>query len=142
MGGAEAAGAAPKRIAGRASVARVLSVNAGADAADRPEERRRRQGPLITLVVVVLLGAGYHLWNAYTAPPPPVPATYEGAPSGTMAVQSGNTYSLIAMPGKTVNAAELESFKRREALKGNQVREVAPGTWVIEPASAGPGGAP
>jgi hypothetical protein len=120
----------------------VHSVNAGADAEERPEERRRRLGPLVTLVVVLVLGAGYHLWNAYMAPPPQVAATYEGAPSGTMAVQSGNTYSLVATPGKSVNAAELESFKRREALRGNQVREVAPGTWVIEPASAGPGGAP
>jgi hypothetical protein len=133
---------APLRASGRAAGARVLSVHAGVDEADRPEERRRRRAPLMVLLVVLALGGGYHAWNYYQAPPKLPPATFEGAPAGTMAVQNGKSYFLVALPGKQVNAADLESYKRREAKRGNRVREVGPGTWIIEPASAGGGGTP
>jgi hypothetical protein len=143
MGGVEApAAAAPQRITGRAAAARVLSVNAGVDAEDRPQERRRRLGPLVTLVVVLATGAAFHAWNLFTAPPRQPPATFEGAPAGTMAIQSGKSYFLVALPGQKVNGADLEAYRQREARRGNQVREVGPGTWSIEPASAGSGGSP
>jgi hypothetical protein len=125
------------RASGRSTGARVLSVHAGVDVEDRPEERRRRLGPVITLLVVLALGGAYHAWNFYTAPPVQPPATFEGAPAGTMAVQSGKAYFLVSLPGKPVNAAELETYKQREARRGNRVREVGPGTWIIEPASTG-----
>ena len=96
----------------------------------------------MTLMVILALGAAYHAWNLYTAPVKQPPATYEGAPAGTMAVQNGKSYFLVALPGKAVNPAELETYKLREARRGNSVQEVAPGTWIIEPAKAGGGGTP
>jgi len=133
---------APARITGRAAAARVLSSRVGLDQEDRPEERSRRTGPIVTLMIILLLGGGYHAWNLYTAPPKLPPATYEGAPAGTMAVQNGRSYFLVTLPGKVVNAAELEAYKQREARRGNHVREVTRGTWIIEPAKPGEGGAP
>jgi hypothetical protein len=133
---------APQRASGRAATARVLSVNAGVDAEDRPEERRRRLGPLITLVVIVLAGVGYHLIGAVNAPTKVAPVTYEGAPAGTMALKNGKQYLLVALPGANVNPADLEKYRQYEARRGNRVREVAAGTWSIEPASAGTGGTP
>ena len=133
---------APVRQTGRASAARVLSSRVGLDQDDHPEEKRRRVMPLMTLMVILALGAAYHAWNLYTAPVKQPPATYEGAPAGTMAVQNGKSYFLVALPGKAVNPAELETYKLREARRGNSVREVAPGTWIIEPAKAGGGGTP
>ncbi len=133
---------APARPTGRAAGARVLSLHAGTHAGERPEERRRRVVPVIILVVVLALGAAYHAWNHYNAPPKQPPATYEGAPAGTMAVQSGKIYFLKALPGHAVSAAELEAYRQREARRGNQVREVGPGTWIIEPAQPGGGRTP
>jgi hypothetical protein len=130
------------RAPGHAAAARVLSVHAGAAAEDRPEERRRRVVPVIILVIVLALGAGYHAWNYYVAPPRQPAATYEGAPAGTMALQSGKVYFLKALPGHTVSAADMDAYRQREARRGNQVREVGPGTWIIEPAQTGGGAAP
>ncbi len=133
---------APARPTGRAAAARVLSVHAGLGVEDRPGERRRRVVPVVILVMVLALGAGYHAWNFYSAPPKQQPATFDGAPAGTMAVQNGKAYFLVALPGQTVNAAELEAYRQREARRGNQVREVGPGTWIIEPAQPGGGRKP
>jgi hypothetical protein len=133
---------APARITGRAAAARVLSSRAGLDTEDRPEERRRRVLPLVILAVVLASGAAYHASTIYLAPPKQQPTTFEGAPAGTMAVQNGNAYFLVALPGKKVSGAELEGFKQREARRGNRVREVGPGTWIIEPAPAGGRGTP
>jgi hypothetical protein len=133
---------AAAQLPGRAAAARVISSHVGIDEEDRPEERRRRTAPVVTLLVVLILGGGYHAWNFYTAPPPQPPATYEGAPAGTMAVQNGKTSFLVALPGKIVDAAEMERYRQREARRGNQLREVTRGTWIIEPASAGGGARP
>ena len=135
-------GPAPARITGRAAAARVLSSRVGLDTEDRPEERRRRVLPLVILAVVLASGAAYHASTIYLAPPKQQPTTFEGAPAGTMAVQNGNAYFLVALPGKQVSGAELEGFKQREARRGNRVREVGPGTWIIEPAPAGGRGTP
>jgi hypothetical protein len=133
---------APARITGRAAAARVLSSRVGLDTEDRPEERRRRTAPVVTLLVILLLGGAYHAWNLYTAPPKLPPATYEGAPAGTMAVQSGKAYFLVALPGQAVSSAEIERYAQQEAKRGNRVREVGPGTWIVEPATAGAGAKP
>ncbi len=127
---------------GRAAAARVLSSRAGIDDEDRPEEVRRRTGPYIVLAVALLIGGGYHAWNLYTTPPRVPPATYEGAPAGTMAIQNGKSYFLKLLPGKVVNAAELESFKQREAKRGNTLRELGAGLWIIESATAETGAKP
>jgi hypothetical protein len=133
---------AAARGAGRAAGAKVLSVHAGVDQEDRPEEQRRRVMPAVLLLVVLAVGGGYHAWNYSTAPTRQPPATFEGAPAGTMAVQNGKAYLLVELPGQKVNAAALEAYRQREAKRGNQVREIGPGTWIIEPAHAGGGGTP
>jgi hypothetical protein len=125
------------RPTGRAATAKVLSVHAGVDEEDRPEEQRRRVMPLVTLAVLLLLGAGYHAWNYFATPPRQEVPTFEGAPPGTMAVQNGKANFMVQLPGHKVNAADLETFMQREAKHGNRVREVGPGTWIIEPATAG-----
>lgn len=114
--------------------ARVLSVQAG-EAEATPAERRRL-GPLITLVVLLLAIAGVLGWQQLSRPPQRPPPTFQGAPANTVAVESGPHRLLVATPGKQVDPAELERFKRQEAQKGNVVTEVAPGTWLIEPAPA------
>jgi hypothetical protein len=128
---------AAAHLTGRAATAKVLSVHAGVDEEDRPEEQRRRIMPLVTLAVLLLLGAGYHAWNYLAAPPRQEVPTFEGAPAGTMAVQNGKSNFMVQLPGRKVNAADLETFRQREARHGNRVREVGPGTWIIEPATAG-----
>jgi hypothetical protein len=131
---------AAARGGGRVAEARVLSVHTGVDDEDRPEEQRRRVLPVVVLLVVLALGGGYHAWNQLARPPPQPPRTYEGAPAGTMAVQNGKAYLLVSLPGQKVSAAELEAYRQREAKRGNRVREIGPGTWIIEPAEAGGGG--
>jgi hypothetical protein len=133
---------ATARSPGRAAAARVLSSHVGLDEEDRPEEVRRRTAPLIGLLVVLLLGGAYHAWRLYSAPPRLPPATYEGAPAGTMAFQNGKASFLKLLPGQVVNAAELESFKQREAKRGNTLRELGDGLWIIEPATAETGAKP
>jgi hypothetical protein len=133
---------APVHQTGRAAAARVLSDHSGLDAEDRPEEKRKRTRPLVTLLVILALAGLFHGWSIYTAPVKQAPATYEGAPAGTMAIQSGGSYFLKALPGNVVSPADLEAYRQREARRGNKVLEIGPGTWIIEPATAGEGTKP
>jgi hypothetical protein len=96
----------------------------------------------VTLLVILALAGLFHGWSYFTAPPKLLPATYEGAPAGTMAIQSGGSYFLKALPGNVVSPADLESYRQREARRGNKVLEMGPGTWMIEPATAGEGAKP
>jgi hypothetical protein len=124
------------RESGRITGSRLLSVHAGAEVEDRPETRRRRVVSLVLLAIALALGVAYHGWNYLNAPASLPPATYEGAPAGTMALQNGPQYFLVALPGENVNPAELERYRQHEAKRGNRVREIIPGTWIIEPDSA------
>jgi len=133
---------APARTTGRAAAARVISSRAGLDAADRPEERRRKVAPLIVLALVLAAASGYHLWNITQAPPPQQAATFEGAPAGTRALVTPGGHFLVLQAGKTMDAAALERFRAQEQRKGNVVREIGPGRWIIEPANAGAGAHP
>jgi hypothetical protein len=56
-----------------------------------------------------------------------------GAPAHTLAYRNGGGQFLMAFGGAPVDAAELQRFIAAEKAKGHQVREIAPGTWIIEP---------
>jgi hypothetical protein len=130
------------QITGRAAAARVLSSRVGLDTEDRPEEKRKRTAPVVTLLVILLLGGGYHAWNLYTAPPKLPPATYEGAPTGTRALVTPAGHFIVLLAGRTMDPAELERFRVQEQRRGNVVREVGPGRWIIEPSNTGAGARP
>jgi hypothetical protein len=133
---------ATAHVTGRAGAARVLSSRVGLDTEDRPEEVRRRTAPVVTLLIVLLLGGGYHAWNLYTAPPKLAPASYDGAPAGTRALVTPAGSFIVLLAGHTMVPAELERFKVQELRKGNVVREVGPGRWIIEPSNTGAGARP
>jgi hypothetical protein len=135
--GLEAAGepapeALPERPAARpAAATRVLSVGVAQEEA--PEARRRRIGPLVALVLLVALGLTYHAWQYLTTAPPVPPPTLGGAPSQTYAFRNENGQFLIALGSKPVDPGELQRFIEQEKKKGNAVRQVAPGRWIVEP---------
>jgi hypothetical protein len=43
---------------------------------------------------------------------------------------------VVTPSGTAVDPQELERFKNLERAKGNQIREVAPGTFVVTPAGS------
>jgi hypothetical protein len=96
--------------------------------------------PLWIALAIALAGVGgYHVWRlARTAAPPP--ATFVGAPTHTSGLNRGAVRILMSEPGKPIDPAELEKFKGLEQAKGNVVREIAKGTWAIEPAGTAEGG--
>lgn len=122
----------------QAPAARVLSVRAGEDLDEPPDKKRRLQ--VAFLVLVALLGGAYHLHAFLTRPVAAPPATFEGAPAGTHAVVTPGGQFLVAQAGKRVDPAELERFRRQEEKKGNVVRELVPGRWIIEPTRPAPAG--
>jgi hypothetical protein len=125
-------------VSARAATAKVLSVNVGAGEQEHPEERRRRWNGLIALLVVLLAGAAFHVWRIVDAPTPVPAPTFEGAPAGTRAIVTERSQYLVTLPGRQVDPLDLDRFKRQEEKKGNAVREVGPGRWIIEPAGQSP----
>ncbi|MCM2334406.1 MAG: hypothetical protein NDI82_10720, partial [Anaeromyxobacteraceae bacterium] len=117
--------------------ARVLSVQAGEVQATEPERGSRAR--LVVLVLAIVLAAGHQLWQMFGRPPPQPPRTFSGAPAGTMAVESGSSRFLKAVPGQQLDQADLQRFITQEERKGNVVRQTGPGLWLIEPAPAGGG---
>lgn len=119
---------APRREPARAGAAPRPVVAA-------PGERRR---PAVLLAILALSAAGaggYHAWRLLARRPAP-PPSYPGAPAGTFRVDRGANRLLMTLPGQRVDPAELERFGRLEAARGNVVRPVSPGTWIIERAPA------
>jgi hypothetical protein len=49
---------------------------------------------------------------------------------------------LVTPGGAVVDPKELENYKNLERAKGNEVREILPGTFVVTPESARSGKAP
>jgi hypothetical protein len=45
---------------------------------------------------------------------------------------------VVAPAGAKLDPKEVENFKNLERAKGNEVREVMPGTFVVSPAGAKP----
>jgi hypothetical protein len=137
----EAGVPAPAVRTARAPATRILTMEAGEG---REPEHPTRWGMWITLALAVAGGAAFHAnryLEARNALPPP---TLAGAPAGTMGTERGGSKILVAEPGKVIDPAEVESFRRLEEAKGNTVEEVAPGMWVVRRGRApvAPGGQP
>jgi hypothetical protein len=125
----------------RAASTRLLTMETG-EVAEREE---RRRWPLwIVAGLVIAGGAAFHLKNYLDARNAPPSQTLAGAPTHTIGMERGGSKILVADPGKTLDPAEIENFRRMEEAKGSRVEEVAPGTWVVKPGRApnGPGGQP
>jgi hypothetical protein len=63
--------------------------------------------------------------------------TLAGAPDHSVGAEHGNTRILAAPPGQSLDQGQLEKFREMERAKGNVLREVAPGVWVVEPSQKG-----
>lgn len=104
--------------------------------AEAPPPRRRPTVLLALLAVAAAAALGYHGLRLVDRPAPAPPPTFPGAPEGTIGAGRGAGRVLMTIPGSRIDPAELERFRRLEASKGNVLRSVAPGTWLIEPAAA------
>ena len=116
--------------------------------ATKTVDEGRRQVPwgLVVVLVLMVIGAaayhGYRYVNRPKLPPSPV----SGAPAGTVGVVSPQGKVVVAPAGTRLDPKEVENFKNLERAKGNEVRELVPGTFVVTPESArqetppGPGG--
>jgi len=107
-------------------------------------DRGPRQVPWGLVVVLVLAVAGAAAYHGYryvnrsrlTA------STVTGAPSGTVGTVTSKEKVIVVPAGVKVDPKQVEDFKNLERAKGNIVREVTPGTFVVTPESARPGNPP
>ncbi|GEJ55587.1 hypothetical protein [Anaeromyxobacter diazotrophicus] len=112
---------------------RVLSNLTAAEAA-----RTERSGKGLWVAFAIALAAvgGYHGWQFATRKPPEPTPTLAGAPAHTFVVPDGAGGQLLLVePGAKVSPAELEAFTEQERAKGNVLRALPSGGWVVEPAS-------
>ena len=91
---------------------------------------------------VVLLAVAYHGYQFATREPHEPLASLPGAPAQTYLVNQGASHVLRAYAGARVDPGELEQFRAQELARGNVLRELGAGIWIIEPASAGGGKQP
>ena len=107
-------------------------------------DRGPRQVPWGLVVVLVLVVAGavaYHGFR-YVNRPSATAATVTGAPSGTVGSVTPQGKVIVAPAGTKLDPKEVENFRNLEKAKGNDVREVLPGTFIVSPESAKPGNHP
>jgi hypothetical protein len=103
-------------------------------------------GLVVVLVLAVIGAAAYHGYRFVNRPKPGA-SQVSGAPSGTVGTVTPQGKVIVVPPGTRVDPKELETFKNLEKAKGNEVREVSPGTFVVVPEKArsgqgaGPAGA-
>jgi hypothetical protein len=118
----------------RAGRARVLSNVSG----DRTRGVRApvRTRWLVVLAVAALAAGAFHVHEASTRPPPPGPPTFAGAPRDAVGVRHRDVGIVVPRAGKTLDPGEVERFKAQEALRGNVVKEIAPGVHVSVPEAA------
>jgi hypothetical protein len=100
------------------------------------------KGVWFALGAALLLTIAYHGYQFATRAPYEPPASLPGAPAQTYLVNQGASQVLRAYAGARIDPVELERFKAQEQARGNAVRELAAGIWVIEPASTGGGKQP
>jgi hypothetical protein len=91
---------------------------------------------------VALLAVAYHGYQFATRAPYEPPASLPGAPAQTYLVNQGPSLVLRAYAGARIDPGELERFRAQERARGNAVRELAAGIWVIEPVNTGGGKQP
>jgi hypothetical protein len=113
------------------SVARVITN----ERAGETEARRRPVALFVALAVVVAIAAGYHANRLYRRPGPPR-AHFAGAPANTIGSDQGGLKVFSVLPGRKIDSGELEQLRAAERAKGNVVKEIGPGTYVIKPEAA------
>jgi len=116
------------RPLGRAAATRLLSSTAGVDKLERPKP----WGVIMLFALAVAAAAGYHGYR-YVNRPRPQPPAVTGAPSGSVATASPQGKLIFAPAGKQLDPREVEHFKNAEVAKGNEVQEVLPGVFVVQP---------
>ena len=108
--------------------------------ADKGPDRGPSQIPwglVIVLVVVVAAAAAYHGYQ-FVNRPKQAASTIAGAPSGTVGSVTPQAKVLVTPAGVKLDPKEVENFKNLEKAKGNDVREISPGTFIVSPESARP----
>jgi hypothetical protein len=107
-------------------------------------DRGPRQVPWGLVVVLILAVAGavaYHGYR-YVNRPKSQAQLVTGAPSGTVGTVTPRGKIVVTPAGVALDPKEVETFKNLEKAKGNEVREVAPGTFIVTPEGARPGDPP
>jgi hypothetical protein len=100
-----------------------------------PEREPRRQVPwglVVVLMMAVAGAAAYHGYR-YVNRPKQAASPISGAPSGTVGAVTPQGKVVVAPAGVTLDPKEVENFRNLEKAKGNEVREVSPGTFIVTP---------
>jgi hypothetical protein len=105
-----------------------------------PRERERAGLPwgLVIVLVLAVAGAAAYHGHRYVNRPRPAAPVVTGAPSGTVGAVVPQGKIVITPAGAKLDPKEVENFTNLERAKGNEVREVMPGTFVVSPAGAKP----
>jgi hypothetical protein len=98
-------------------------------------------GLMVVLLLAVVAAAVYH-GQRYVNRVNPAAPPISGAPSGTAGTVTPQGKVLVVPPGTRADPKELENFKNLEKAKGNVVRELVPGTFVVMPENARPAPTP
>ncbi|HET8724272.1 MAG TPA: hypothetical protein VFM53_08685 [Anaeromyxobacteraceae bacterium] len=105
----------------------------------RPVAEERRSAPwgLVAVLVLAVAGAAaYHGWR-YVNRPGPAASPIAGAPAGSLGSVAPRGKVVVLPPGTAADPREIERFKELERAKGNDVREIAPGKFIVSPREAG-----
>jgi len=122
---------------GSAAVTRMVRTTEAFD--DGP--RQVPWGMIVVLVLAMVGAAAYHGYHFVTRPKVAPPAV-SGAPAGTIGTVTPQGKVVAAPAGVKLDPKEVENFKNLERAKGNEVREILPGTFVVTPDSARQGKPP
>jgi hypothetical protein len=94
-------------------------------------------GLVVVLVLAVAAAVAYH-GQRYVNRPKQAVSTIAGAPSGTVGTVTPQAKVIVTPSGVKLDPKEVENFKNLEKAKGNDVREISPGTFIVSPESARP----
>jgi hypothetical protein len=100
-----------------------------------PEREPRHHVPwglVVVLVIAVAGAAAYHGYR-YVNRPKQAASQISGAPSGTVGAVTPKGKVVVAPSGVKLDPKEVEDFKNLERAKGNEVREISPGTFIVSP---------
>jgi hypothetical protein len=123
----------------RTAQTRIIAVASKAETESEAEEQKRRRWGFAVLAAAALSAAAYHGYS-WWEDRVPVGALGAGALSNAIAVELPNGDRTVnAAGGVPFDPAELKRFMDDERLKGNVVRQIAPGQIVV---SKGRGDAP
>ncbi len=101
-------------------------------------------GLVVVLLLAVVGAAAYHGYR-YVNRARPAASPITGAPSGTVGTVTPQGKVVVVPSGTRMDPKDMENFKNLEKAKGNEVREVSPGTFIVTPqkdrslAAPGPG---